>query len=299
MAQRLASANEVTVFDNLATGKRRNIPREASFQKGDIGNEELLRKTLRNMDLVFHMAAIPSVARSVSNPLPTHATNATGTISLLEACRKRDVRTLVYAASSSAYGDTPVLPKNERMLPNPESPYAASKLAGEFYVQAYCKLYGLRGFALRYFNVYGPRQDPRSRYAAVIPRFLLAAQSRRPLVIYGDGRQTRDFTFVEDAVAASVLAASNRRGKGDVVNVSGGKQISLLTLVRTIERLLARKLSIVHRPAQPGDIRHSLASLEKARAVLGYRPKYHLERGLQLTIQAFQRRSRPSVLKGA
>jgi len=235
---------------------------------------------------VFHQAAIPSVPRSVENPLASHEANATGTLNVLSAARDNGVRKVVYASSSSVYGDTPVLPKREDMPPNPQSPYAVTKLAGEYYCRVFQKVYGLATVCLRYFNVYGPGQNPDSQYAAAIPRFIKRGSEGSPPIIFGDGEQTRDFTFVRDVVEANILAAeSDARG---VFNIGRGEGISINRLAELIIGLVAQNIKPVHEEPRPEDIRHSLADISRAKS-FGYRPEYSLEEGLRETISSFQR----------
>lgn len=284
----LARGCKVRVLDNLSTGRPENVPDGVEFIRADVRSRDAVRAGLRGVDYVFHEAALPSVARSVEDPLSTHDVNVNGTLEVLEACRVHDVPNLVFAASSSAYGDSPVLPKREDMPIRPLSPYAASKVSAEAYVAAYARVYGLRSVSLRYFNVYGPRQDPNSPYAAVVPRFIRAAIRGEPLPINGDGRQTRDFTYVDDAVQANLLAAASSL-KGEAINIAGGKQVTILALARTLGRVLGRRLPLAHAPARPGDIRHSRANLRLARDLLGYSPKMGLLAGLRETVAATTR----------
>jgi len=225
------------------------------------------------------------VPRSVAEPERTNDVNVTGTLGVLEASRRAGVRRLVFASSSSAYGDTPVLPKVETLPPCPLSPYALQKYAGERYCQLYHRLYGLETVALRYFNVFGPRQSPTSEYAAVIPRFASACLAGEPPVVYGDGEQTRDFTFVADAVAANLLAADAPSASGEVVNVAGGRRVSLNELLREVRALTGASVAPRYQAARPGDVRDSLADLGRARALLGYEPKVDLRSGLARTIE--------------
>lgn len=279
----LVGENEVTVLDNLSTGNRAWVSPRARFIQGDVRDADALRQALEGVEVVFHQAALPSVPRSFLDPLATHEVNATGTLRLLEAARKAGVERFVYAASSSAYGDVEELPKREAMPPAPLSPYAVSKLAGEQYVRVYALTYGLRAASLRYFNVYGPRQDPHSQYAAVVPRFVTAALQRRPLIVYGDGRQSRDFTFIQDAVRANLLAAQ-ADVSGEVLNVAGGRRTTILELARLVEELVGHPLTVHHEAARPGDILHSLADLAAARRVLGFEPQTSLRDGLAQTV---------------
>ena len=287
LAWTLSDDNEVTVIDNLSTGRYENIAElvdsdKVKFVKGTICDADLVRRCLKGVEYVFHEAAIPSVARSVKDPVATNEANITGTLVLLDAARSAKVKRFVYASSSSVYGDTEVSPKNEGLSPNPMSPYALTKVASEYYCKMFHELHGLSTVCLRYFNVYGPRQDPTSEYAAVIPRFISGVLSRKPLTVFGDGEQTRDFTFVEDVVRANILAAES-----DAVgnfNISAGKAISVNDLARAVMRLAGHEVRIKYDPPNPGEIRHSLGDISKASKEFGYSPKYSLEEGLKRTI---------------
>lgn len=287
----LARGDEVHVLDDLSLGKKKNVPSGAIFREGNILDARLLADVLEGASVVFHQAALPSVPRSVEDPLASHDANATGTLRVIDAARRAGVQKVVYAASSSAYGDTPILPKREDMPPAPKSPYAVAKLTGEMYCRVFYEVYGLRTTALRYFNVYGPRQDPQGAYAAVIPRFAMAALEGRPLVVNGDGSNSRDFTFVADAVAANLLAAASTKADGQVVNVGGGTRVTIRELARKVVDLTGSRSEIVHAPPRPGDIEHSLASQEAALALLGYRPTVSLDAGLETTIAWFRSHS--------
>ena len=281
----------VIILDDVSTGKIENIELllkqgTVEFIQGSITDFPLLRKLFQGIDYVFHQAAIPSVARSIENPQVTHEVNVTGTLKVILAARDNRVRKVIYASSSSVYGDTPTLPKSEDMVPNPQSPYAVTKLAGEFYCRVFQEVYGLPAVCLRYFNVYGPRQDPHSQYAAVIPSFIKRVSEKSPPIIFGDGEQTRDFTFVKDAVEANLLAAeSNTTG---IFNIGGGESISINQLARLTVKLIGSNIEPIYAEPRPGDIRHSLADISRAKG-FGYNPKYSLEEGLRETIRRFQR----------
>ena len=284
----LAEGRTVRVVDNLATGHRRNLAHlEGKFEwlEGDCSDFDVCVEAARDVAEVLHQAAIPSVPRSVLEPLQSHASGPTATINLLEAARLAGARRFVFAASSSAYGDTEDLPKHEGMVPNPLSPYAAAKLAGEHYVRVYARTMGLDGVSLRYFNVFGPRQDPSSPYSGVISLFArLMAEGRRP-VIYGDGSQTRDFTYVANVVQANLKALKAERPlKGEALNVGTGRRISLLDLVDSINEALGTALEPEFRPTRAGDVRDSLASLDRIEAALGYEPTVRFEEGLRRTL---------------
>jgi len=286
----LAEGRPVRVVDNLATGHRANLAHLAGgydWLEGDLADFEACREAARGVECVLHHAAIPSVPRSVAEPLESHRSGPTATANILEAARLAGARRFVFAASSSAYGDTIELPKHEGMIPDPLSPYAAGKLAGEHYVRVYARTMGLDGVSLRYFNIFGPRQDPSSPYSGVISLFARAmAEGRRP-VIYGDGGQTRDFTYVANAVRANLaaMAAPGPLG-GEAVNVGTGRRVSLLDLVGAINRSLGTGLEPEFRPGRAGDVRDSLADLGRARAVLGYEPAVDFEGGLRMTLGA-------------
>ena len=284
----VALGHAVRVVDNLSTGDEANLAHlahDVEFVLGDLCDADVCRRAVAGMDVVFHVAALPSVPRSLKDPWASHASNVNATMRLLEACREAKVARIVYSSSSSVYGDTRVLPKEEAVEPLPRSPYAASKLAGEQYVLAFARAGVIEGVALRYFNVFGPRQSPHSAYAAVIPRFLQVALNGGQAVVYGDGHQTRDFTYVDNVVDANILAATapGATVSGWVVNVGAGAKTTLLRLIAMIGSVTGRELGYVCQPPRPGDVRDSLASLERAQRVLGYRPQVSLEEGLRRT----------------
>ncbi|PXF52977.1 MAG: GDP-mannose 4,6-dehydratase [Candidatus Methanophagaceae archaeon] len=286
----LAPNNEVCVVDDLSTGRVENIPIASGieFIKGSITDLQLMNEVLADADFVFHQAALPSVQRSIEDPAHTNEVNIRGTLNVLMAARDAGVKKVIYASSSSVYGDTPELPKREGMTPNPLSPYAVTKLVGEYYCKVFNDVYGLNTISLRYFNVYGPRQDPHSEYAAVIPRFVSRILKGEPPIIYGDGQQTRDFTFVKDVVNANILAMkSDATG---VYNIASGRRISIQELATLITRLTGRDRDVepVFDKPRKGDVRHSLADISRARADMGYKPEYSLERGLEETIRWFK-----------
>lgn len=251
---------------------------EVDFIQGSVTDLPLLQRLFPSIDYVFHQAAIPSVPRSIENPQASHEANVTGTLNVLLAARDNGVKKVIYASSSSVYGDTPVLPKREDMIPSPVSPYAVTKLAGEHYCRVFHEVYGLPTICLRYFNVYGPRQDPDSQYAAVIPRFIKKVSEGSPPIIFGDGEQSRDFTFIKDAVEANILAAeSDATG---IFNIGRGESTTINELARLVINIVGNKLEPIHQPPRPGDIRHSLADISKAKT-FGYNAKYSLEEGLK------------------
>lgn len=288
----LADSWEVAVLDDLSSGRPENLDnagRRVRFVEGDLCDEVTLRGAAEGVEVIFHQGAVPSVPRSIVEPVRTHGVNATGTLGVLEVARECGVRRVVYAASSSAYGDTPELPKVETMPPNPRSPYALQKYSGEIYCRLYSELYGLEAVALRYFNVFGPRQDPESEYAAVIPRFVTAALQGKPPTIYGDGEQTRDFTFVSDAVEANVRAADSDEAVGQVMNVAGGRRTSLNELLGEIGQLTGTRVEASYQEARAGDVRDSFADLGRAGELLGFRPRVSLRDGLAQTVEYFRK----------
>ncbi|MEP6570501.1 MAG: SDR family oxidoreductase [Acidobacteriota bacterium] len=279
----------VRVIDDLSTGYRENLEEikgELDFVQGSLADEASLRKALEDVELVFHEAAIPSVPRSVENPRQTHVASVESTFSLLLAAREKKVRRLVYAASSSAYGDQPTLPKVETMLPEPLSPYAVAKLVGEHYCQVFTRVYGLETISLRYFNVFGPRQDPSSTYSGVVSRFISDLLGSRRPVIYGDGEQSRDFTFIENVVDANLKAAESAKGVGQVINIANGERISLNQLLAEMKSLTGKTDVVAdYQSPRAGDVKHSLADITRARELLGFEPRVRLRPGLELTIE--------------
>jgi nucleoside-diphosphate-sugar epimerase len=292
----LAKGESVRILDDFSSGRRENLealPGRFELIEGTITDPDTVARAMRGAEVVFHEAAIPSVQRSVENPQATMLAGVQGTTVVLDTARRTGVRRVVFAASSSAYGDTPALPKVETMAPVPLSPYAASKLAGEHLMRVFAQLYGLETISLRYFNVFGPRQDPKSEYAAVIPKFVTAAITKQRPVVFGDGEQTRDFCYIDNAVEANLLAAStSRKLAGQVVNVACGQRTSLNQLLEYIGELAGARLEPEHRPPRPGDVRDSLADVTAARELLGYSPKVGVRAGLERTYRAFQRFTR-------
>jgi UDP-glucose 4-epimerase len=279
----------VRVLDNFSTGRAANLPTSAAeLFEGDLRDADVVRQAMRGVTVVLHQAALPSVQRSVEDPLATNAACVTGTLNVLLAARDAGVRRVVVASSSSVYGDSPTLPKVETMAPAPLSPYAAAKLATESYALAFAASYGLPAIALRYFNVYGPRQDPHSDYAAVIPRFITRMLRGEQPLIFGDGRQSRDFTYVQDVVAANLLAAAAPADVTGVFNAAAGARYTLLDLVDMLNRLLGTDLQPEHRPARAGEVRHSQADVTAIREALGFFARTTFEEGLAKTIAAFR-----------
>jgi len=283
-----AAGARVRIIDDFSTGYQENLDEiggQVDFVKGSLADESALRRALEGVELVFHEAAIPSVPRSVEDPRQTHIASVDSTFSLLLAAKERGVKRLVYAASSSAYGDKPVLPKVEAMLPEPLSPYAVAKLVGEYYAQVFTRVYGLETLSLRYFNVFGPRQDPSSQYSGVISRFISDLLSNRQPVIYGDGEQSRDFTYIDNVVDANLKAAETTKGIGQVINVANGERITLNELFQQLKELTGKTdVEVDYQDTRPGDVKHSLADITRAREFLGFEPKVDLRTGLKLTM---------------
>jgi UDP-glucose 4-epimerase len=282
--------HDVRVIDNFTTGHRRNVTpflQDIDLVEGDLQSYERAHAAVRGCDIVLHQAAMPSVPRSVQDPLTSNSANVIGTLNVLLAARDAGVRRVVCASSSSVYGKAPGLPKDESLPTLPISPYAVAKLAGEGYCRSFTEVYGLETVALRYFNVFGPRQDPASQYSAVIPNFITAALRGGVPTIYGDGEQSRDFTYVENVVDANVLAMSAPDVAGRAYNIACGDRISLNDLVSTIGRVLGRTIEPRHEPGRPGDVRHSMADISRAREELGYEVGVSFEEGLSRTIDHY------------
>lgn len=305
--------HEVTVIDNLSTGSTENLlpeyseseneppPNQITFVKGDVRDRVLMTELLQGADFVFHQAALPSVPRSIDDPWTSNDYNVNGTLSVLLAARDAGVRRVVYAASSSVYGNTEILPKVETMKAWPLSPYAISKHVGELYCRVFNEVYGLETVALRYFNVFGPRQRPDSAYAAAIPKFMAAFRQGKPPVVYGDGEQTRDFTYVQNVVRANLAAATAaaERVSGCIFNIGCGNRISINSLLREIKELTGSDVSPVYIEARSGDVRDSQADITAAREAFGYEPEIDLREGLRQTLAWFERRSeQPLQLSG-
>lgn len=284
---------DVSVFDNLSTGFSENladVESQITFVEGDLRDRDALRAAFDGVEVVFHQGAIPSVPRSVEDPVTSFEVNAMGTLNVMLAARDAGVRRVVYAASSSAYGDTEVLPKHEGMPQNPLSPYAADKVHGENLCKVFSANMGLECVGLRYFNVFGPRQRPEGGYAAVIPRFVDAILSGGRPVIYGDGGQSRDFTFIQNVIGANLLAATVPGAAGHVVNIGNGSRTTLLELLNQICESLGVSVEPDHQPERAGDVRHSQADISAARRVLGYEPTVDLAEGLKMTVDWFKQR---------
>ena len=297
----LRLGENVRILDNFSTGKRSNIDivktimqeenktdaiEKLEIIEGDLRSYHIVREAVDNVDYILHQAALPSVPRSVKDPLTSNEVNVVGTLNILNAAKEARVKRIVYASSSSVYGDLEVLPKTEDMLPNPLSPYAVSKLAGEKYCHVFTRLYGLETVALRYFNVFGPRQDPTSQYSAVIPKFLALINKGKTPTIYGDGEQSRDFTNIENVVQANLFACKDNLKDlaGQAFNIAYGKRVTLNNLVKSIGKLLNKKIEPEYTDPRPGDVKHSLANIGKARQFLGYEPKVDFYEGLKRLI---------------
>lgn len=284
--------DRVRVLDNLSTGFAANMDSfrdRIEFIEGDVVDAQTVAQAAEGVDCIFHEAALASVPLSVERPLDSHAACATGVVTVLDAARRAGVRRVVYAASSAAYGDQPASSKRETDLPNPLSPYAAAKLAGELYCQAFWSSFGLETVVIRYFNVFGPRQDPHSQYSAVIPLFITAMLEGRQPVIYGDGRQSRDFSFVANVVHANLLAADAPEAVGKTLNAANGRSTDLLTLLDALNRLLGLNVQPQFAPPRIGDVRESQADITLARQVLGYEPQVDFEEGLRRSVDYYRK----------
>jgi UDP-glucose 4-epimerase len=293
----LKEGHFVRVLDDFSTGKRENLIFDKTYPsleiiEGDIRDLSTCQKAVKGMEYVFHQGAVPSVQRSVEDPETSNAVNAGGTLNILLAARGGGVKRVIYASSSSIYGDTPTLPKHEEMPSDPLSPYALQKYIGEQYCRLFYQLYGLETISLRYFNIFGPKQDPNSLYSAVIPKFIDALLQGRPPIIFGDGEQSRDFTYIENVVQANLLAMSAEHLHGEAINIACGKRISLNQLLSVLKEILGSKLSPLYQEPRKGDVRHSLADIRKGKETINYEPKVGIEIGLKKTVQFFQRQKR-------
>lgn len=284
--------HQVRVLDNFLTGKRENLAEirgDIDLIEGDLRNFEAVRQAAQGVDYILHLGALPSVPRSVADPLLSNDININGTLHVLEAARQQGVKRVVFSSSSSIYGDTPTLPKREDMPLNPLSPYAAHKAAGELYCRVYQNMFRVETVCLRYFNVFGLRQDPASQYAAVIPRFITALRSGGQPTIYGDGEQSRDFTYIENVVAANIAASTAPDVAGEVINIACGERVTINELARRIGALLGKEAAPQYLPARAGDVKHSLADISKARRLLNYADTVNLDAGLRRTVEWFVR----------
>jgi UDP-glucose 4-epimerase len=292
--------HRVRVLDNFYSGKRDNlraVAADVEVAEGDCADVETARRAVKDMEAVLHEAAIPSVVRSVADPALSHRANATATLSMLLAARDAGVRRFVYAGSSSVYGDQPGRRKREDMDPRPLSPYAVEKLTGEHYTRIFATLFGMETVTLRYFNVFGPHQDASSPYSGVMGLFITALLEGRTPAIYGDGRQSRDFTYVDNVVDANLRALEARGLKGQAVNVATGRAVTLNALLQTLSRIVKRRARAKHVKPRAGDIQHSLADISRARRLLGYRPQVDLRTGLERTVEWYRAHSRPSATR--
>jgi UDP-glucose 4-epimerase len=285
---------KVRGFDNFSTGKRENIAEldgKIEFEEIDLLDLKRVTEACEGVDYVLHQAAIPSVPKSVLDPLTSHNANINGTLNLLLAARKTGVKRVVYAASSSAYGDTPTLPKHEEMLPHPISPYAVQKLTGELYLTSFYRVYGLETVSLRYFNIFGPRQDPTSQYSGVLAKFITQMLENKPCTIFGDGEQSRDFTYIDNAVSANLLACSApaERVAGQVFNIATGTRFSLNETFRILSNIIGYNKQPIYEEPRPGDVKHSLADISRSGEALQYRPITEFEDGLRRTVDWYKK----------
>lgn len=288
----VARGEDVVVLDDLSTGKRENIEPwldRIKFVRGDIRKREDVQEAIAGVDYVLHQAALASVPRSIENPELVNEVNVAGTITLLEEARRAGVKRFIYAASSSAYGDTETLPKTEEMPVSPLSPYAVSKLTGEYYCSVYYTVYGLPTISLRYFNVFGPRQDPNSQYAAVIPIFISSLLKGERPTIFGDGEQSRDFTFVTNVVNANILASRCEEAAGQVLNVACGERYTLNELFAILRQMINEDIDPIYSDPRPGDVKHSQADISRAKEVLRYEPGVSFEEGLEKTVEWYRK----------
>jgi nucleoside-diphosphate-sugar epimerase len=277
----------VRVIDNLLTGKKNNLADiidKIEFIEADMGDEQTARRVMKGIDVVLHEGALPSVPKSVDNPAATHKHCVDATFTLLLAARDAGIKRFVYAASSSAYGDTPTLPKIETMATDPLSPYAAAKLFGEYYCSVFYKVWGLETISLRYFNVFGPYQDPTSQYAAAIPAFVTLILKDKSPTIYGDGEQSRDFTYIDTVVDANLLAARVKRTAGEVINIACGQAVTINQIIGMINKLVGKNVKPIYAPSRAGDVKHSLADITLARKTIGFNPAISFQQGLEKAI---------------
>ncbi len=291
IAEALCKEHDITVLDNLSTGKPENIPKSKriKFIKADVCDPAAVRGSLKGIDYVIHLAALLSVPRSIKDPVNTDRINTGGTLNMLFESSRAEVKRFVYASSSSVYGNTKKLPDDEGMNPDPLSPYAASKVAGEYYCSVFARSFGLSAVSLRYFNVFGPRQDPSSEYSAVVPKFIAQMMKGERPVICGNGEQTRDFTYVKDIVLANSLVMESKKGAGEVFNIATGKKQSLNQLVAELNRLLGTKIKPAYLEPRTGDIMHSVADITRANKAFDYEPKWSFEQGLKETLEWYSK----------
>jgi UDP-glucose 4-epimerase len=281
----------VRVIDNLLTGKKRNLVSiidKIDFIEADMGDEKIARNVMKDIDIVLHQGALPSVPRSIDDPAATHKHNVDATFTLLLAARDAGIKRFVYASTSAVYGDTPTLPKVETMPQMPLSPYAVSKLVGERYAEVFYKVFGLETVSLRYFNIFGPNQDPTSQYAAAIPAFITAILKDQQPTIFGDGRQSRDFTFVDNVVEANLLAARAKHTAGEALNIACGQSVTVNEVIDILNELLGKNIKPIYADPRPGDVKHSLADISLAQKTINYKPKIQFKQGLQLAIDWYR-----------
>lgn len=292
IAEKLVEAGHtVRILDNFSTGKRENLSAlngKIELLEGDIRSYHIVNEAVDGIDYVLHQAALPSVPRSIKDPMTTNEVNIVGTLNMLQASRDAGVKRFVFASSSSIYGDSETLPKEESMIPNPKSPYAVSKLTGEYYCRVFHKIYGLQTIALRYFNVFGPKQDPSSQYSAVIPKFITSIKNGKPIIVYGDGEQTRDFTFIDNVISANILASTaSDNACGMAFNVACNQRISLNEMIELLFRFVGRKTEVIYNDARPGDVKHSLADIAMISKYLSYNVITDTETGLKRIIDSY------------
>ena len=294
----LAQGDKVRGIDNFSTGRRANLDEilnKIEFHEADLLDLDTMKSVCRGVDFVLHQAAIPSVPKSVLDPLGSNQANVDGTVNILIAARDAKVKRVIYAASSSAYGDTPTLPKHEDMIPNPISPYAVAKLASEYYMTAFCRCYGLETVCLRYFNIFGPRQDPSSPYSGVLAKFITTMLNGEQPTIFGDGSQSRDFTYIDNTVSANLLACkAPAQAVGRVFNVATGHRIDLNETFHALKKFTGYTGDVKYGPERAGDVKHSLADISRAEKYLGYRPLVHFEEGLKKTVEWYRTEMKPS-----
>ncbi len=287
----LERGDTVRIFDDFSTGKQANlsgIEKDVEVVVGDLRDPDALKRAAKGCEVIFQQAALRSVPRSIDDPLANNDVNVTGILNVLIAAKTNDCRRVVYASSSSIYGDDPTLPKVETQTPKPLSPYGASKIMGEYYARIYTELFGLETVSLRYFNVFGPRQDPESKYAAVIPRFITLACAGEPVEVHGDGMQSRDFTYVDNVAMANLLAADAPHASGQAINVACGDRFTLLDVLTAVEECLGKKIERIHEPSRPGDVPHTQADITRARELLGFKPIVSFEEGMKRTVAWFR-----------
>jgi UDP-glucose 4-epimerase len=281
----------VRVVDNLITGKKSNLAEvidKIEFVQADMGDSEVAQSAMKNIDVVLHQGALPSVPVSIDNPAATHKHCVDATFTLLLAARDAGIKRFVYAASSSAYGDAPTSPKVETMPASPLSPYAVAKLTGEYYCSVFCRIFGLETISLRYFNVFGPQQDPTSQYAAAIPAFVTSILKGQPPTVYGDGEQSRDFTYIDNVIDANLLAARAKRTNGEVINIACGRAVTVNEIIDMINKLLGKNIKPRYAAPRPGDVKHSLADITAAKKLIGFTPSIQFEDGLRKAINWYR-----------